>query len=256
MPRFGTLDLDAALTDAPAVGDLTAAPHWEMPGATLVQINWEVADEASIAITPPGLHPSIPPYLSFFAGRYPDSPVGAFNLVQMRLVVRAGIRPRGFCLGAVCDSEEATQALRTHWGYPVVRGEAEVSVRHDRVEVSAAVAGRELVRARVVHPETIGGSDLMPFDNLHLVTLPGGDAAIVQIDPEYAIHSADRGTPLLELPDPAALGMRGGIRLDRAIVGFSFKADADLAPVRFAMDPTKPAVQATRRLAPPAPAPA
>ena len=82
-----------------------------------------------------------------------------------------------------------------------------------------------------VRGATIGGSDLMPFDNLHLVTLPAGDAAIVQIDPEYAIHSADRGTPLLELPDPAGLGMRGGIRLDRAIVGFSFKADTDLAPV-------------------------
>ncbi|MFN0030470.1 MAG: acetoacetate decarboxylase family protein [Acidimicrobiales bacterium] len=252
MPRFGTLDLAAALADAPAVGELADGPHWELPEATLVQINWEVADEPALAITPQALHPSIPPYLSFFAGRYPDSPVGAFTLVQMRLVVRAGIRPRGFCLGAVCDSEEATEALRANWGYPVVRGEASVSVRHDRVEVAAAVGGRDVVRAKLVHPETIGGSDLMPFDNLHLVTLPDGDPAIVQIDPEYAIHSADRGTPYLELPDPNALGMRGGIRLDRAIIGFSFKADTDLAPVRFAIDPTKPATQGTRRLNAPA----
>lgn len=254
MPRFGTLDLSTVLTDAPVVGELTTVPHWEMPDATLVQINWEVADEPSLAITPPALHPSIPPYLSFFAGHYPDTPVGPFTLVQMRLVVRAGIRPRGYCLGAVCDSEEATAALRANWGYPAVWGEAEVSVRHDRIRARAAIDGREVVVATLTHPETIGGADLMPFDNLHLVQLPGGEAALVQVDPEYAIHAADRGTPSLQLPDSQALGMRGGIRLDRAIVGFSFKADTDLAPVRFATDPTKPAVQGTRRLSAPAPA--
>ncbi len=70
----------------------------------------------------------------------------------------------------------------------------------------------------------------------------------------FAGHYPDRGTPSLQLPDPHALGMRGGIQLDRAIVGFSFKADTDLAPARFATDPTKPAVQGTRRLSAPAPA--
>ncbi len=79
---------------------------------------------------------------------------------------------------------------------------------------------------------------------------------IVQIDPEYAIHSADRGTPTLVLPDPQALGMRGGISLDLAMVGFTFKADTDLAPVRFALDPSLPAFQGTRRLEPKAAAPA
>lgn len=254
MPRFGLLDV-STVTGAPQVGALSEAPHWELPEATLVQINWEVQDEAALTVTPAALHPSIPPYLSFFAGRYPDSPVGSFTLVQMRLVVRAGIRPRGYCLGAVCDSAEATEALRRHWGYPIEQGEAEVSVRHDRVLVRAALGGRDVVAATLTHPESIGGSDLMPFDNLHLVQLAaadGGGAALVQVDPEYAIHSADRGTPRLELPDPHALGMAGAVRLDRAMVGFTFKADTDLAPVRFAIDPSKPAVQGTRRLAAPA----
>lgn len=256
MPRFGTLDVAAALADAPQVGELTDAPHWELPEATLMQINWEVADEPSLALTPPACHPSIPPYLSFFAGRYPDSPVGPFTLVQLRLVVRAGIRPRGYCLGAVCDSAEATDALRSNWGYPVVQGEASLSVRHDRVQARAAIGGQDVVIATLTQPETIGGADLMPFDNLHLVRLPDGSGAIVQIDPEYAIHSADRGTPSLVLPDPQALGMRGGISLDLAMVGFTFKADTDLAPVRFALDPSLPAFQGTRRLEPKAAAPA
>ena len=88
-------------------------PTWELPDAQFLQINWEVLDEGAIGLTPPSLHPSIPPFASFFAGHYPESPVGPFSLVQVRLVVRAGIRPRGLCLGAVCDSPAATEALRT-----------------------------------------------------------------------------------------------------------------------------------------------
>src|SRR6478735_808854 len=137
MPRNGTLDTTAALADAPHVLS-TAGPSWDIADATLVQVNWEVDDDAALELTPPACHPSIPPFASFFAGRYPDTPVGTFNLAQARIVIRAGIRPRAFCLGAVCDNAEATEALRSNWGYPVEHGEVEVSVRHDRTLVAAA----------------------------------------------------------------------------------------------------------------------
>ena len=103
MPRFGTLDVARALADAPHVLSLET-PRWELPEASFIQVNWEVEDGPALDLTPPALHPSIPPYLAAFAGRYPDSPVGAFSLVQLRLVVRAGIRPRAYCLGAVAIS--------------------------------------------------------------------------------------------------------------------------------------------------------
>jgi hypothetical protein len=248
VPRFGTLDVASALADAPHVLSLDA-PRWELPEASFIQVNWEVDDGPALDVTPPALHPSIPPYLAVFAGRYPDSPVGAFSLVQMRLVVRAGIRPRAFCLGAVCDSAEATERLREHWGYPVTHGEVEFSSRHDRARAAAALDGRTVIEVGVGDPDVIGGSDLMAFDNLHLIRLGAEEApTIVQIDPEYAIHSADRGRPVLHLPDPQALGMRGGIRLGSPMVAFAFRADTDLVPVRFAMDPSVPAMQGTRRL--------
>src|SRR6187402_2079266 len=123
-PRHGALDVTATLPDLP---NLTAldAPSWELPDAQFLQINWEVED--ALTLTPPSLHPSIPPFASFFAAHFPESPVGAFSIVQVRLVVRAGVRPRGLCLGAVCDSEAAVTALREHWGYPVQLGDVHVA---------------------------------------------------------------------------------------------------------------------------------
>jgi len=248
MPRTGTLDTAASLADAPHVLS-TSGPSWDIPDATLVQVNWEVDDDAALELTPPACHPSIPPFASFFAGRYPDTPVGTFNLAQARIVIRAGIRPRAFCLGAVCDNAEATEVLRATWGYPVVHGEVEVSVRHDRTLVAAAVAGRQVLEMTLPRPETIGGSDLMTFDNLHLVRLgEPPEGAILQIDPEYAVHKANRAVPRLSLPDPEALGMRGLLKLGSPIVGFSLQADTDLVPIRFMMDPVKPATQGTRRV--------
>ena len=102
-------------------------------------------------------------------------------------------------------------------------------------------------------PEPIAGADLMAFDNLHLIRLgetgdDEGTGAIVQVNPEYAIHSADRGRPVLRLPDPGALGMNGCISLTMAMTAFSFRADTTLPPVRFVMDPVVPAVQSTRKV--------
>ena len=248
MPRFGTLDVSSVIADAPHVLSLDA-PSWELPDIQLLQVNWEVEDAAALALTPSALHPAIPPYAAFVAIRYPVSPVGPFTLAQVRLVVRAGIRPRALSLGAVCDSAEATEALRSHWGYPVQHGEVSFAWRHDSVRAIAAVDGREVLEIAVRDPEVIGGSDLVTFDNLHLVRIgEAEEPALVQVDPEFAIHQADRGTPAVRLPDPEALGMRGGLVLTSPITSFAFKADTDLVPPRFRLDPNRPAMEGTTRI--------
>ena len=200
MPRFGALDVDLVSSHLPHLSAL-AAPTWELPDAEFLQINWEVDDAGALALTPPSLHPSIPPYASFFGCRFPDTPVGPFALVQVRLVVRAGIRPRGLCLGAVCDSPDAVAALRDHWGFPVQLGEIEVANRHDQARFSASLDGRTVVELAVHTADVINGSDLMTFDNLHLVRLgEETGATLVQVDPEYTIHQADRGRPPCRCP--------------------------------------------------------
>lgn len=250
MPRYGTLDV-AALPAEPPVLSPSAAPSWELPNAEFLQINWEVDDPAATQLTPPSLHPSIPPFASYVAAHVPDSPVGPFSLVQVRLVVRAGIRPRGLCLGAVCDSPAATTALREHWGYPVELGDIEVARRHDQLRFAAALGGRTVIELAVHTADVIQGSDLMTFDNLHLVRVPGADGPkLVQVDPEYTIHRADRGRPTVSLPDPQALGMCGLLRPTSPIIGFTFQADTDLVPPRFVIDAVEPAITSTSRITP------
>ncbi len=250
MPRFGTLEVAGAL-GAPYTPTLDPGPGptWELRDVELVQVNWEVDDGPALELTPPALHPTIPAFASFFAGRYPTSPVGPFSLAQIRLVVRAGIRPRALTFGVVCDSPAAVEALRRHWGYPAVLGEVAFTGRHDRVEVTAAVDGRPVLDVGITGPEVIGAADLMTFDNLHLVGLGDtGEAALVQVDPEYAIHQADRGRPVLRLPDPDVFGLAGRLRLTTPIVGFAFRADTDLVPPRVRIDPLRPAVEGTTRI--------
>jgi Acetoacetate decarboxylase (ADC) len=247
MPRYGTLEL-APATDLPHLSAL-AGPTWELPDAEFLQINWEVDDDGALDLTPRSLHPSIPPFASFFGCRFPESPVGPFSLVQVRLVVRAGIRPRGLCLGAVCDSAAAVEALRDHWGYPVQLGEIDVAHRHDQVRFSAALDGRSVIEIAVHTADVINGGDLMTFDNLHLARVGDDDAPrLVQVDPEYTIHQADRGRPALVLPDLQALGMQGSLHLASPIIGFTFRADSDLVPVRFTIDTEKPAISSTTRV--------
>src|SRR4051794_39967233 len=199
MPRYGTLAAPA--TELPHLSAL-AGPTWELPDAEFLQINWEVDDAGALELTPQSLHPSIPPFASFFGCHFPESPVGPFSIVQVRLVVRAGIRPRGLCLGAVCDSLAAVEALRDHWGYPVQLGEVELAHRHDQVRFSAALDGRTVVELAVHTADVINGGDLMTFDNLHLARVGDDDTPkLVQVDPEYTIHQADRGRPVVLLPD-------------------------------------------------------
>ncbi len=248
-PRHGTLEVASVLAGLPLLTSLSS-PEWDLPGAHFLQINWEVEDSGALTLTPPSLHPSIPPFASFFAGHFPESPVGPFSLVQVRLVVRAGIRPRGLCLGAVCDSPAAADALRDHWGYPVQLGEVRYVRRHDQVRFTGALGGRTVIDLAVHTVDVINGGDLMTFDNLHLVRLGDQPAAkLVQVDPEYTIQEADRGRPTVLLPDPSALGMRNRLRLTSPIIGFTFRADTDLVPVRFVIDSIQPALTSTNRVA-------
>ena len=53
----------------------------------------------------------------------------------------------------------------------------------------------------------------------------------------------------MSLPDPQALGMQGSLRLVSPIIGFTFRADSDLVPVRFTIDSVRPAVSSTNRVA-------
>lgn len=246
MPLFGVLDLEDALSDAPTMTSLTPET-WSLPGMDLLQVSFEVVEEPALALTPPACHPSIPPYATFTVARFPTSPRGPFSLAMIRLIVRAGIRPRGLLLASFTDNAAVAEELAANWGYRIAVAEVSYSRRYKLISGTVTINGTTALDVGVRDPEPIAGTDLELFDNLHLTHLADNEPVIVQVDPSYTHHRSDRGRPELGVYNASALGTEG---LDPVypVVGVATTADMELSAPRFLMDPETPAIRGTRRL--------
>ena len=252
MPLFGAMDVDAALASAPLVEHLVEQ-GWQLPGAHLLQLSYEVEHAGASVLTPPSLHPSVPPYATLSALRCPDSPLGPFTRAQVRLVVRAGIRPRALLLGAYCSSAPVADALAQGWGWTVRAADVSFAARHDSVRASVVVDGRTVLEIEAADGEPVGAGDLTLLDNLHLVRLVEGDGpasgAIIQIDPIHTLSTVDRARPVLRTFEPDAFGCRGHLRLTSPVTAIACRADIELPRPRFLIDTRVPALQSSRRIA-------
>jgi len=244
MPVRGGLDVSEALASAAELASLNPQP-WELPGARIVQASLEIVEAPAEAAIPPALHPSIPPYATFTVAQFPESPAGAFNLAQVRIVARAGIRPRGFLVGAVTNSEQAAEALAAGWGFASSMGEVTLTARHDQWIGRAGRDGETVLEVVCRDPQVINGSDVDLLDSLHLVR-HDGEGLIVQVDPEYTYREASRGAAELPVFAPGAWG--GAVHPAWPNVAVAVVVDTDLPAPRFVMDPNKLAIEGTRRL--------
>jgi hypothetical protein len=249
MPINGTLDVSAALTAALSVDSLQPDP-WDLPGVRLVHVSMEIDEDAALAATPPSMHPSVPPYATFTVLDVPESPVGPFGLAQVRIIARAGIRPRGFLIGAVCNSADAIAGLDAGWGFGAQQGDVTLSTRHDRWAGTVVRDGVTILEAVCRDPQVINGGDVDLIASLHLVRYEG-EGAIEQVDPEYVYHDTNRGAAELPTFDPAAWGsgpLRSSVRPTSPNVAVAALVDTDMPTPRFVMDPVEPAISGTKRL--------
>jgi hypothetical protein len=248
MPIFGELQLDAVADRLPRMAGLDTEA-WTLPQAEILQLAWEVP-LATRALLPRALHPTIPPYATFLVTRYPESPVGPFLLAQLRLMGRAGAHPRGFVLAAVATSPEAARALREGWGFPAEVGAVALRRHHDRIITTVRRDGALVMEAALVNPETISGADVQYIHGVTLARAPeDGRLApcLVQVDPHYTIHRAERGRPEVTRFDAAAWNA-GPLRPGFPIAASITTCDTDLPRIRFVMDPETPVAQGTRRV--------
>jgi len=249
MPLFGTLDVKSRLADAPLLERLDTEP-WELPGAEVLHLLYEIDDAAMQTLLPPALHPTIPPTCHLVVTRVPESPAGPFVLAQTRVGCRAGAFQRGLVTRAFCDSPRAASELRHRFGFDVRPARVRLTPRYDRVEAEVALDGRRVLACELVDPLAIGQEDVRYVDVLNLarVVREGEERArLVQVDAVYAIHRADRGRPMLHAFEADAWRAEGLI--PRWAVSGSFsRADLTLPRLRFLVDPLRPAFQATERV--------
>ena len=249
MPVFGKQDVEAAAARAPLMSGFDT-DAWELKGAEILQLSYEIAEEPAEWLIPPALHPSIPPYVTLSVMYYPESPVGAFSLAQVRIVVRAGIRPRGYLLQAYASTEQAVSELQARWGFTVELAGVSLQPRHDRVLGKVERNSETILEIELDNPEHISGADITYLASLHLARVQAQDApVIIQIDPEYVFQNAQRGKPRLITLKADAWGDSGRLQCTTPIIATMTKCDTDLPPLRFAIDPSIPATQGSRKLA-------
>jgi hypothetical protein len=250
MPLFGQLAAVTVSSRLPVMRDFEATP-WELPGAEILQLSFEVGQEVADAVLPKAMHPAVPRYITWVVSHFPQSPVGAFRLAQLRLMGRAGVHPRGYVLQAYADVPTAAMALRQYWGFPVDTAEDVVLRTHyDRVFATVAKDQRTILDVALSHSETVSGADIQYISSVHLAQVthaaPPGPR-LVQVDPRYTLHKAERGRPVLHYLDEAAWNCPG-LTIVNSMVGSFTTVDTDLPQICFVMDPEIPVVHGTTRV--------
>ena len=246
MPLLGTLNTAALLEAAPKMSGFDAEP-WAIEGVEILHIKFEIDDTDMQAPLPKALHPTIPPVVIFTVAAYPESPVGAFTLAQVRVGCRANALPRGFLTRAYCDSADAREALSSKWGYDVHAGDVRLRRFHDRMAGTVAVDGREILRVSLLDPEPISGGDIQYVSNMNLARDADGKGVLVQVDPDYRFHKAERGKPEVTIFNQSAWRAEGVDPVWPVAASWAL-CDTGFPKIRFVLDPDQPAVVGTRRI--------
>ena len=189
---------------APVMPDLDTEPA-VLQRTEILTVAYEIAASSAQDVLPPGLHPTIPPLVTWVVWRCPASDWGPFSIAQTRIECRSGARPRAYAVGAVVDTEDAANALGSRWGFPCRTGGVSLERSYDRIAATVTLDGATILRAEAVDPVPLRPSDVQWIANMHLAHTARG-ARLVQVDPTYDVSRAERAHPELITFDAEAWG--------------------------------------------------
>ena len=178
-----------------------------------------------------------------------EVPQAPRTLAQVRIGCRASALPRGFLLRAYSDSPAACDALGRRWGYECRPADVRVRRYHDRVVGTVTVDGRELMRASLVDPQPISGGSIFHVSTMNLARADddNGRGVLVQVDPAYTFHRAERGTPELTMFERAAWNAQG-IEPVWPVTATFVRCDTGFPRIRYVLDAQQLARTGTRKL--------
>jgi|HubBroStandDraft_5_1064220.scaffolds.fasta_scaffold169965_2 hypothetical protein len=232
------------------IGEL-AVDRVEVEAAQTATFTFEVLSEAAIAALPAALHPPFPTYCSLVVRRHDDSPFGPFTTAELRLHARATNHYVGYSLGGFTDNDAACAWLRDAYGAPIAVAERVSLIRrHYGVEAVVGEGGRNLLEAVIETPGYISGADVLYVQNSNLASL-GGVPALVAEEFEYQIKEARRGTSRFAALDLTAFGAPT-LTLSNHLPATWTTGSWSYMPVRFTIDPNRPAGVGTRKVGQPA----
>ena len=245
MPLWGTRRVDDLEETAPVMDGLGTEPMLA-ERVEILQVMYEIATESMEDLVPPALHPTIPPTVTWIFYSCAASPVGGFRMAQTRIGCRAGVRPRGYLMSAVIDNREAGDVLASRWGYTVHVGDVTLERRYDRVTGRVTRGGVAILEVGLVDPEAISGTDVFYTANMNPARTPAG-LRLVQVDPEFTFHRAERGHPEVAVFDAEAWG-DGRVRPVFPVSASAAVADVSFPRLRYVCRLDVPVLQGTQKV--------
>ena len=243
MPVLGTLDIRQWAAGGIAVFEGKDDETWVLKNTELLSLAIEIQPQAR-TLLPPGMHPAIPLYMALSIARCPETPVGPFTIAQVMIGGRTGIRPRGFALKSIVDSEAARRELAARWGFPVSPGEAKIWIQYDRVRAEVRADGAVALACELIDREPIAGSDIEPLASTNLARSHAEDKLVlIQVEPHYEYRKAERGRPRLLSFDQAVWRTAGQVQFAQGIAATYSVSDMTLPPPRYILDPERPSSQ-------------
>lgn len=241
----GSADLGLLAQSAPALAGFGTEPL-KLHGVETLQVLYEIERQGADRLLPPGLHPTVPPAVTWLVQRVSESPWGAFAMAQCRIQCRSGLRPRGFLRGGVADREDVAAELAARWGFALRPGEIRLERAYDRIRATVAVAGEPILDVSLRDPKPLRNEDAYYVTSMHLAHTPRG-LRLVQVDPEFELERAERGRPLLAGFEPAGWGCDGA-RPSYPVSAFFTLATVKLPALRFVCRPEVLAFEGSERV--------
>ncbi len=198
----GTADLQSLAQGAPTLPDFDTKPL-RLDGVETLQVFCEMERAGAESLLPPGLHPTLPPVVTWLVQRIADSPWGPFGLAQCRIECRSGLRPRGFLRAGIIDNEAAATQLAARWGYTLRSGDVALERGYDRSCARVTRSGEAILDLMLEDPQPLRSEDAYHVANMHLAKTPNG-LRLVQVDPDFEVERVERGRPIIRRFDAAA----------------------------------------------------
>jgi hypothetical protein len=248
MPLFGQLDTAEHLARSPRVKELfTDAETFAVEDVDILAFTYEIDIRQGFGVTPKALHPSIPSYCQIVIRRHRDSPLGAFNVAELRLNARAGTHYLAYCIGAFTDNDNACRFFRERYGAPMQLAEVTLDERYYGVVGQVVFDGAIVLDAILERPHYISGNDVLYTPNLNLARV-GNETKLVHQEMEYVIGRAQRGETVLKAFDAAAFG-DARVLLRQPLPATITRTKITYTGVRYLVDPERPAMVGTETIA-------
>jgi len=214
-----------------------------LPGASVLQVLYEIDSDDICEMMPPALHPTLPPVVSWSFYCFPETPWGEVNLAQTRLECRSGLRPRGLLVNAAIDNAAAGQALASRFGFRFERADVSLQRGYDEVRGQVGFGGDVVLDLAARDPHPLGLTTVQFVSSIHPAQTPAG-FRLVQVDFDHSVERAERGDPVLDEFDAEAWGDER-IEPSYPISAAFCLADVTLPKLRFVCRPDVMAFEGT-----------